>query len=70
MKDYLKLPLSEYEKITSLVDEMRKRTKQMIIDGPGDKNYLDNKLLYISNTLFECTHNFDDGKPYLHSDPE
>lgn len=61
MKNYLKLPYEDYLKIQKTLDEIKKQI--------GDENPVaTNKLLYIGNSLFECTHNFDTGKPYLHND--
>jgi len=68
MKNYLKLPHDEYLNIQGILKEMRKRTQQMIIDQPKEKAWLNNKLLYIGNSLFECTHDFDSGEPYLFND--
>lgn len=59
MKKYLKLPLSEYEKIQEALD------LALATQDPVMKL---NKILYAKNMLFENTHNFDTGMPYLHND--
>lgn len=61
MKNYLKLPLSEYERIQEALD---------LAEAARDPVTKMTKILYAKNLLFENTHNFDTGKPYLHNDKD
>lgn len=60
MQNYLKLPLTDYNEIRAVLD-------QLLLETKGDTYH---KVLNIGNILFESTHNFDSGEPYLHSDEE
>jgi len=58
MENYLKLPYEDYQKIRKTLDGLLRNLDR--------KEY--HEVLYIGNILFEVTHNFDSGKPYLYSD--
>mgnify|MGYP003404206733 FL=1 len=57
-KSFLKLPYEEYLKIQQTLNKVRKTL------NAKRRNYHD--TLYVSNSLFECTHSFETGKPHLY----